>query len=552
MKKILYLILTGLLMASATILSAKRPKFGATSATTPTKGEFRGTWIQTAFQDRYMRLKPDECKAYMKQMIETLADAGFNAVLFQVRPEGDAFYQSALEPWSRFLTGRQGVAPEPLWDPLAYLITLCHQHQMEFHAWINPYRMTASKFTVVADNHLYRQHPEWFVRYEDRLYLNPALPECRTHVREVVKDIVTRYDVDAIHIDDYFYPYPVPGKTFDDRQAFETYAPVMKIDMADADALGNFRRRSVSILMKSLHDDIRDIKPWVRFGISPFGIYRNASADYPEGSATQGTQCYNDLYADILQWARNGWIDYVIPQLYWEIGHPVADYTTLVRWWNDHVPATCHLYIGQSIERSLDDPKEHRPTPDLTLKHSHFSNKLNQAAEGSNIRGNCFWYAYQVVENQYHVRDFLLANGFRQPTVAPAFTALDPLAPEKVRHLNIGMTQQGLRVSWQYVVTDDPLQRPRYFCVYKFRKGEKVDVTDCSHLLLRTANTSFYDKDYGHSRQYTYVVTSVDAVGNESVPVKKAFKIKAPFPNPFPAAGQGSILKRIGKTIGQE
>lgn len=490
------------------------------------KEEFRGVWIQTAFQDRYMKMSPDQCKAYMRQLVEDLSATGFNAVLFQIRPEGDAFYQSSYEPWSRFLTGKQGVAPTPLWDPLSYMVTLCHQHQIEFHAWINPYRMTASKYTVIAENHLYNAHPEWFVRYDDRLYLNPAMPECRSYVRQIVKDIVSRYDIDALHIDDYFYPYPVKGQSFNDQAAFEAYAPVMKIDVNAPDALASFRRHSVNILMKSLHDDIHTLKPWVRFGVSPFGIYRNMGPMYAEGSHTQGTQCYDDLYADVLLWAQNGWIDYVIPQLYWEIGHPQADYSTLVEWWNEHVPTHCHLYIGQSIERSLDNPKDHKPTPDLTKSHIHFSNKLSQSAEGQNIRGNCFWYAYQIEDNQYRVRDFLRHDVFVQPALSPAYKHIDAIAPDRIQNLSISLVKQGLRVSWQYVVTDDPLQKPRYFCVYKFQKGEKVDVHDASHLLLKTVNTNFIDEDVYHSSKYTYVVTSVDALGNESGVTKKSFKVK--------------------------
>lgn len=490
------------------------------------KQEFRGTWLQTAFQDRYQRLQPEQCKAYLRQLVEKLSVSGFNAIIFQVRPEGDAFYKSSYEPWSRFLTGTQGVAPYPEWDPMAYLIALCHQHQIEFHAWLNPYRMTASKWTRLAPSHLYNQHPEWFVRYDDKLYLNPAMPECRSYVREVVKDIVSRYDVDAIHMDDYFYPYPIKGKTFDDAATFEAYAPMMNFDVNDPSALGDFRRRSVNILIKSLQEDIKELKPWVRFGISPFGIYRNATDDYSNGSKTNGTQCYDDLYADILFWAQNGWIDYVIPQLYWEIGHPQADYTTLVKWWNDQVPTSCQLYIGQSIDRSLDDPKDSKPKPDLRSHHGIMAKKLALAAECKNVKGNCFWYGYELDENTYHVREFLQNTYYKQPAFTPAFTNLDAKAPEKVQKLNIGMTTQGLHLTWRFYQTDDVFQQPRYFCVYRFLKGEKVNIDDCSHLLARTQNTDFYDVDTARSTKYTYVVTAVDAVGNESRMVKKSFKVK--------------------------
>lgn len=519
-RHIIYLLLVLLLIPG--LCQARRGR-NTSFGTSKEYREFRGTWIQTAFQERYQRMQPEQCKAYLRKLVEDLDATGFNAILFQVRPEGDAFYKSGIEPWSRFLTGKQGVAPSEDWDPMAYLISLCHQHNIEFHAWINPYRMSASKSLLMSKNHLYYRHPEWFVRYDDRLYLNPAMPECRQYVRDVVKDIVNRYDIDALHIDDYFYPYPVKGKKFDDTAAFKTYAPMMNIDMSDPAALANFRRRSVDILIKSIHEDIHQLKPWVRFGVSPFGIYRNATS-WKGGSQTSGTQCYDDLYADVLFWAKNGWVDYVIPQLYWEVGHTVADYSKLVRWWNDNVPSSCHLYIGQSIERSLDAPKDQNP--DLTQSHSHLDKKLKQASACKNVLGNCFWYAYQISENSFKVKDYLHESVYKQKVLPPAYTAIDNTAPDKIQNLNIALSAQGLHVSWQFFETQDPLQRPRYFCVYKFRKDEKVQPGDPSHLYLRTTSTDFYDKEVSTSSKYTYVVTAIDAVGNESNPVKKSIKVK--------------------------
>jgi uncharacterized lipoprotein YddW (UPF0748 family) len=488
------------------------------------KTEFRGVWIQTAFQERYQKMSPAECKQYLTGLVDELSRTGFNAIIFQVRPEGDAFYRSELEPWSRFLTGRQGKAPVPEWDPMEYLISLCHERQMEFHAWLNPYRMSATKSLVMDKNHLYYQHPEYFVRYQDKLFLNPGLPESRAHIREVVKDIVRRYDIDAIHFDDYFYPYP-SETPFDDRTAYLTYADMMGFNSKSNDDLPAWRRRNVNILIKSVSADIKALKPWVRFGISPFGIYRN-STSWRGGSKTRGTQCYSDLYADVLLWCNEGWIDYVIPQLYWEIGHQLADYSTLVKWWNANVPETCHLYIGQSIERSLDEPRDSRPQPDLRKSHAQFSKKLNLAQECRNVRGNCFWYGYQVDENTYHVRDLLQQDIFALPALPPAYTTLDSEAPAKVRQLNASLTGRGLHVSWNRSSTTDPKQQERYYCVYKFRKGETVDTSDLSHLLMRTTKTELYDYDIEGSRSFTYVVTAVDAYNNESKPVKKSIKVK--------------------------
>ena len=378
MKRILFLLLSVTLLAALTgcktskkapvtdpnlsnyeVPSSLRGEGGIFSSN-QSKEEFRGAWIQTVFQDRYSRMNPQQCREYLDRFVKMLYDTGFNAIIFQVRSEGDAFYESSYEPWSRFLTGAQGKAPSPMWDPMAYMIQLCHKYHMEFHAWVNPYRVTASKSIKLDNSHIAKQHPEWCITYDGRIYLNPGLPESRAYIRQVINDIVARYDIDAIHMDDYFYPYPVAGQKFDDKKSFETYAPMMGFDVKSATALGDFRRRNVDILIKTINEDIKKAKPWVRFGISPFGIYRNKKS-WSEGSKTNGLQSYDDLYADVIRWAEEGWIDYLIPQVYWEIGHQAADYQTLCKWWADHVPSRCHLYIGQSIERSLDDPVNSNP-----------------------------------------------------------------------------------------------------------------------------------------------------------------------------------------------
>lgn len=270
----------------------------------------------------------EKLKQNLTGQLNSLQKAGINAIIFQVRPEADALYASRLEPWSRFLTGVQGKAPEPYWDPMQFMIDECHKRGMEFHAWINPYRTKTTLKSELAPNHVYNIHPEWFVAYGDQLYFDPALPESRRHICMVVSDIVSRYDVDAIHMDDYFYPYPVKGKDFPDDASFARLG-------GGFGNKGDWRRNNVNMLIKKLHETIREIKPWVKFGVSPFGIYRNESSD-PLGSKTKGLQNYDDLYADVLLWAREGWIDYNIPQIYWHIGHPAADYETLVKWWARH------------------------------------------------------------------------------------------------------------------------------------------------------------------------------------------------------------------------
>lgn len=417
MKKLLYILIAAFVLASCSKKTAPVTEVIGVNVggaepileSLPTyqkKKDFRGVWIQTAWQERYQKMSPTECQAYLTKLVDDLYLVGFNAIIFQIRPEGDAFYKSEYEPWSRFMTGVQGKAPVPEWDPMAFMIDLCHKRNMEFHAWMNPYRMSASKTLKMDPHHIYYKNPEWFVRFDDKLYLNPGLPESRSYIRTIVKDIVSRYDVDAIHFDDYFYPYPVAGKTFDDKWAFENYAPMFGIDVNSADGLGDFRRRNVDILIKSIHEDIKAIKPDVKFGISPFGIYRNKKS-WVGGSETNGTQCYDDLYANVLFWAQSGWIDYIIPQIYWEIGHKAADYSTLVKWWDKHTPKGCDLYIGQSIERSLDGNAKDKNTRNFKLSSYNISRKLNEASDAKNVKGNCFWYAYQVQDNQFGIRDYL-------------------------------------------------------------------------------------------------------------------------------------------------
>ena len=291
------------------------------------KQEFRGAWIHTVHQSQYAKMTTDETKAYLCDQLDKLKAAGCNAVLFQVRPSADAFYPSELEPWSRFLTGTAGKAPSPYWDPLQFMIEESHARGMELHAWLNPYRVTTSKNEKLPKNHIYYKHPERFVAYDGKLYFDPGQPENRSFIESVVKDLITRYDFDAIHMDDYFYPYPVDGLDFPDSKSYKKYGEGMD--------RGDWRRHNVDLLIEGLHEVIEAQKPWVRLGISPFGIWRNKTSD-PRGSDTNGFQNYDGLYADVLLWTEKGWVDYMLPQLYWTLEKKVASSEKLAYWWNDN------------------------------------------------------------------------------------------------------------------------------------------------------------------------------------------------------------------------
>ena len=473
------------------------------------KREFRAAWIQSV-NGQFRGMPTEKLKQNLIGQLNSLQKAGINAIIFQVRPEADALYASRLEPWSRFLTGVQGKAPEPYWDPMQFMIDECHKRGMEFHAWINPYRTKTTLKSEWAPNHVYNIHPEWFVTYGDQLYFDPALPESRRHICMVVSDIVSRYDVDAIHMDDYFYPYPIKGKDFPDDASFARFG-------GGFSNKGDWRRSNVNVLIKKLHETIREIKPWVKFGVSPFGIYRNESSD-PLGSKTKGLQNYDDLYADVLLWAREGWIDYNIPQIYWHIGHPVADYETLVKWWARNTENR-PLFIGQSVMNTVQnaDPKN----PSI----NQLPRKMALQRAYQTIGGSCQWPASAVVENAGKYRDALIAEYHKYPALPPVFDFMDNEAPAKVRRMKPVWTEDGYILFWTAPKYKEEMNRAVQYVVYRFNDKEKVNIDDPSHIVAITRD-NFYKLPYEDGKtKYRYVVTALDRLHNESKSVGKKIKL---------------------------
>ena len=473
------------------------------------KREFRGAWIQ-AVNGQFRGIPTEKLKQTLIDQLNSLQGAGINAIIFQVRPEADALYASQLEPWSRFLTGVQGQAPSPYWDPMQFMIDECHKRGMEFHAWINPYRVKTSLKSELAANHLYNIHPEWFVTYNNQLYFDPALPESRRHICMVVADIVSRYDVDAIHMDDYFYPYPAKDVDFPDDASFARYGGGFT-NRAD------WRRSNVNILIQKIHETIRGLKPWVKFGISPFGIYRNEKND-PLGSKTNGLQNYDDLYADVLLWTRNGWVDYNIPQIYWQIGHPAADYETLVKWWAKNTENR-PLFIGQSVMNTVQnaDPKN----PSI----NQLPRKMALERAYQTIGGSCQWPASAVVENAGKYRDALVQEYHKYPALVPVFDFMDDKAPGKVRKVKKVWTEDGYMLFWTAPKAKDEMDRAVQYVVYRFDGKEKVNIDDASHIVAITRN-NFYKLPYDDGKtKYRYVVTALDRLHNESKSVSKKVKL---------------------------
>jgi len=291
------------------------------------KDEIRAVWLATVLglDWPYGLYDTAQQKREFIRLIEIVKSAGINVVFFQVRTECDALYRSSYEPWSRYLTGQQG--RDPGYDPLDFAIKVCHDRNIELHVWLNPYRINASKqdgFGYYAPNHIYRRHPEWALEYPSGAkILNPGLPQVQRYIQQIVGDIIARYDVDGVHFDDYFYAY----EGTPDHLDWDTY---QQYGQGYA-TIGDFRRASVNAMVRMVMDTILALKPHVRFGISPFGIYGNGMN--PPGIV--GLDAYNVIYCDPLAWLRQGSVDYINPQLYWLIGGQ-QDFSKLLPWWAHH------------------------------------------------------------------------------------------------------------------------------------------------------------------------------------------------------------------------
>ena len=475
----------------------------------PLKREFRGAWIQ-AVNGQFIGMTTEELQQTLTTQLDALQQAGINAIIFQVRPEADALYMSYYEPWSRYLTGEQGVAPDPYWDPLQWMIDQCHGRGMELHAWINPYRAKTKGTKELGLKHPYKRNPERFVHYDGMLIFNPALQENRDYICTIVTDIVKRYDVDGLHIDDYFYPYPVPGLEFNDELSYLANPR----GFADKD---DWRRDNVNLLVEQLHHTIRSVKPWVKFGISPFGIYRNQKSD-PEGSLTNGLQNYDDLYADILLWIDKGWVDYTIPQLYWEIGHKAADYETLVGWWAEHA-AGRPLFVGQDVMRTvkatdINNPSQHQQDQKMLLQRSY-----------ENIGGSCQWPASAVADNVGGYATALAEDYHRWLALQPEFPFIDAVAPGKVEKMAVIQTSDGPVLCWTAPKYADEMDRPVRYVVYRFAKGEKLNLDDATKIVGFAQSTFFPLVPQDGKKKYTYVVTALDRLHNESKPQKMKVKL---------------------------
>jgi uncharacterized lipoprotein YddW (UPF0748 family) len=502
-------------------------------AQTNYNNEMRGVWMATTKNidwpsNKY--LSPEKQRTEFRQLLNLFQSIGLNAVFVQIRPAADAFFPSPYEPWSEWLCGKQGKAPEPFYDPLEFMILETHKRGMEFHAWINPFRAVANIETAdIAANHITRRKPEWFFTYGINTYFNPGIPEVREYVIKIIDDIVTRYDVDGIHFDDYFYPYPEKDenkniKPIPDSQTFKEYGHGMKLE--------DWRRENMNVFIRDVNFSIKKIKPYVKFGIGPSGVWRNKGHDQ-KGSDSRGFEHYDYLYADVLKWLREGWIDYVAPQLYWNIGNKYADYATMVEWWSKNVYGR-HLYIGQGVYMAAADaPEKAWQNP------RELPNQLRINRENPVVLGSIFYKTSSVKKNPLGFDDSLRISFYKKHVKTPKMSWLperpapdttkiidtfvlvvDRTPPSAPTEFSVKKVGKYYLLTWEKPKMSGiaPNDTAAYYAVYKFSGSEAGDtfaeniyeITLKNYILIPRNRFAFF------RRKFTFVVTAFDKAKNES------------------------------------
>ena len=471
------------------------------------KREFRAAWIATVANIDWPSkpgLPAIEQQQQFIARLDELKALGCNAVIVQVRPVCDAIYDSKIEPWSRFLTGRQGEAPFPYYDPLVFMVAETHKRNMEFHAWFNPYRaLMDSKQNPNPPKHVTRTHPDWIIKYGGKSYLDPGIPEVRDYVISVITDVVKRYDIDAVHLDDYFYPYRVANVEFGDAKTFSKYGAGANKD--------DWRRNNISLFISLLNTNIKHLKPYVKLGISPFGIWRNSDKD-PEGSNTKGGQTnYDDLYADVLLWMQKGWVDYLLPQLYWEHASHAAPFPVLLPWWFGHCYKR-HVYYGLAAYRMMNAGTGAWAGVKELLWQLH--DIRNQCPNS----GYAFFSASSFDKLKAPIKDSLQNSFARYPALVPAMPWLDSIAPAPPI-LKVTAAGNGATLKWE---ESNPQKEPLRYVVYRFTNNEPVNLERNDRILSIQQGNEYTDPEEKRYKQCVYVVTALDRLWNESKPSNKS------------------------------
>ena len=442
-----------LLVIFLVVLSACSTSRKATTAVVPPPAgphpekEFRAAWVATVANINWPGrpgLPVDSQKMEAIQLLDYLAEHHFNAVVFQVRPQADALYQSSLEPWSYYLTGQQGKAPEPFYDPLQFWVEAAHDRGLELHVWLNPYRSHHIAGGPVSDSSLVKRKPELMVHLKQGYWwFDPALKGTQDHAVNVVMDIVKRYDIDGVHFDDYFYPYPEynKGEDFPDSASWSAYqATGGKLSR------GDWRRKAVNDLIERLYKDIKDTKPWVKFGLSPFGMWRPG---YPESIA--GFDQYDVLYADAKLWLNKGWIDYFAPQLYWPITRIQQSFPVLLGWWSGENTKGRHLWPGIAVGTDTSKATVNETLSEIMVSRGMLPNDM----------GVIHWSISSDMKNPV-LSQALLNGPYRNDALVPASPWLDDQAPAPPA-VEMHRSGDSVELKWSHPAENDVFRWVVYF-----------------------------------------------------------------------------------------
>lgn len=473
--------------------------------TAPLKYEFRGLWVTTAFNLDWPssnQLSPEEQKKEFITLLNKHKSLGINTVIVQVRAAADAFYESDYEPWSVWLTGEQGKKPKPYWDPLAFMTEECHKRGMEIHAWFNLFRAVShERFFKPDRHHVSRKHPEWTYKIGEKIFFNPGEPELREYLTKVVLDCVQKYDIDGVHLDDYFYPQEIKGDRIDDEKTFKEYGK-------NFNDLAAWRRDNINQIIKMLSDSIHAKKTYIKFGISPVCVWRHKHADTLGSETERALTSYDDLYADSRKWLAEGWIDYLAPQLYYSTLHKRVNYNNLLNWYNQNSFGH-HVYIGLAYY------KAHEPDEEGWHDTKELPRQISLLRKKENIHGFSFFRA-----SSFHVNPIRLEDTLRKMNnyycVPPPMLWLDSVPTNAPQNLKIINTKEGVQLQWEAPFAALDGEIAHHYVVYRVKTGDTFDISSAKNIIGLPRKTTFLDNKFSRNTTYYYFITSADRLNNES------------------------------------
>lgn len=466
------------------------------------KHEFRAVWVATVNNIDWpssRNLSTQEQKQEIIHILDFHKSHHANAIILQVRPTADAIYPSAYEPWTKSLCGKQGKAPNPFYDPLEYWITETHKRGMELHAWFNPYRIKQNLDDSLVADHIIKQHPDWGWEYGNRLYFEPGNPDVWHFITQVVTDVVKRYDIDAVHFDDYFYPYKIDDQLFPDSATFKKFG-----GRYYPNQINNWRRHNTDTIIQLLSTAIKKTKPWVKFGISPFGVWQNRSENSHGSETSAGLTNYRDLYADVIKWQSNGWIDYLMPQLYWRDNHPDVGFSTLAYWWNDFSYGHC-MYIGLAPYR-INKKSKYK----YWRKEKYFIKQITLTRKLQNIQGFGYFSSNSLMDKNRKLNKLLSKKTCAYPTIVPAMPWIDNEAPDAPYNIS----KANNRISWVIDKKDNEFDKARFFVVYQFKLNSTQQLKKAENMMNITGQN--YVQFDTKIPKGIYRISALDRLNNES------------------------------------